>query len=133
MLYSEYKIQSYVERIRNPEIREIYTRLRIDMNCLSTSKTQNQQSELCPFCESGPEDVEHFLFTCNRYHDIRLEFCNNLLEKENIDFNVFTMDRKLSYVLNVESSAKTTSTCCKFLKKMYLKRLEDKNTSITRL
>ena len=36
----EYKTQNYIDKIKNPEIREIYTRLRIYLNSLTASKIQ---------------------------------------------------------------------------------------------
>ena len=108
-------------------MREIYTRLRIDLNCLTTSKAQgNLQRELCPFCETEPEDVGHFLFTCVKYRTIRSEFLKQISEKE-IDMTFVDLDinEKLRFILNVECSTGNIGICCKFLKRIYEERLKD--------
>ena len=61
-LHNDYKNENYIKLIRDPEVREMYTRLRIDMNILSTSKSQGTlQLELCPICKEETESVGHFL------------------------------------------------------------------------
>ena len=127
VLHSEYRIQNYINKIKNPEMREIFTRLRIDLNCLSTSKTQgNLQRELCPFCETEPEDVGHFLFNCAKYRTIRLEFYKQISERElSMTFDDFDINEKLRFVLNVECSTENIGICCRFLKRIYEERLKD--------
>ena len=124
VIHSEYKIQNYIEKIKNPEIREIYTRLRIDLNCLSTSKSQgDQQRDLCQFCHSEPEDVAHFLFKCNYYQDVRTDFYNRI----DSNFDQRTISEKMHYVLNVDTSAELLGACCKFIHNIYTKRFEDRS------
>ena len=127
VLHLEYKMQSYVDHITNPEIREIYTRLRIDLNCLTTSKAQGSlMRESCPFCNIEPEDVGHFLFRCEKYSDIRREFYNQVSEKETPGtFNDLDTNEKLRYVLNAETAPENIGRCCLFLKTIYNERLKD--------
>ena len=40
VLHSDYRIADYIDKIKNPDMRQIYTRLCRDLNCLTTSKTQ---------------------------------------------------------------------------------------------
>ena len=87
--------------------------------------------ELCPFCTSEPEDVGHFLFKCEKYSPIRLEFYTSIADLEkSMNFDNLNLNEKLRYILNVESSTEATAICCKFLKNIYSKRLEDKATLI---
>ena len=46
------ELSSYITQIRNPDIRQIFTRLRIDLNFLVTCKTKMTliQKDTCPFC-----------------------------------------------------------------------------------
>ena len=45
VLHKDYKVENYTKLIKDPEVREIYTRLRIDLNILSTSKSQGNVPE----------------------------------------------------------------------------------------
>ena len=75
LLHHEYKPQKYIRIIRNPEIREIYTRMRIDLNILSTSKAQgSNQQDVCPICNESCESVGHFLLDCEGFAAIRNVF-----------------------------------------------------------
>ena len=56
----------YLTHIRNSSIRNILTRLRIDLNCLATCKTQGNFS-MCPMCKLEPETVEPFIIKCPHY------------------------------------------------------------------
>ena len=127
VLHSDYRIENYIDKIKNPDMRQIYTRLRIDLNCLTTSKTQvGLQRECCPFCNIEPEDVGHFLFKCDKYQVIRSDFYKQISEKViNITFSDLNLNDKLRYVLNIEAPSDATGICCKFLKNIYDKRLQD--------
>ena len=57
-LKDHFGMSSYLTHIHNPSIRNIFTRLRIDLNYLATCKTQGNFS-MCPMCKLEPETVEH--------------------------------------------------------------------------
>ena len=125
ILHNDYKMENYVKLIKNPEIREVYTRLRIDMNILSTSKSQStRQLDRCPFCNEEPESVGHFLLKCNKYNTIRSDFANSIAA-HNQDFNSLTENEKVCYILNVDCPTEIIGKCCKFVHKIYTRRMED--------
>ena len=113
---------------KNPDIREIYTRLRIDMNILSSSKSQGpQQRELCPFCNETSESVSHFLLKCRRYDSIRNEFFDCLRRHDSFEsFNIMSDNDKLQYLLNVACPTEVIGECCNFIYKIY--KLRENNT-----
>ena len=121
-------MQKYVVTIKSPEIREIYTRLRIDMNTLSSSKSQgDKQLDLCPLCGSEKETVVHFLFRCSQFEHIRLVFYDELsLLGSNINHD--DENEKLRYLLNVQCPPEAVGTCCRFLQQIYSRRYEDRST-----
>ena len=127
ILHGEYKVENYIKRIKNPEIREIYTRLRTDINILSTSKSQGyQQLELCPFCNDEPESVGHFLLKCDKYREVRSEFVNQISTHDvERHFESLNENEKLRYVLNVECPREITRICCSFVSRIYLQRVKD--------
>ena len=67
-LKDNFGMSPYLTHIRNPSIRNIFTRLRIDLNCLATCKTQGNFS-MCPLCKLEPETVECFIIKCPHYTD----------------------------------------------------------------
>ena len=125
-LHNEYKIKNYITIIRNPEIREIYTRLRIDMNVLSTSKSQGAQLELCPMCNLEPETVDHFLLKCVKYSNIRNDFISEIsTHHPHFNFENLLTDDKIRYILNIDCPTEVVGSCCKFIYNIYNTRVKD--------
>ena len=121
ILHSDHKMQNYITCIKNPDIREIYTRLRIDMNILSSSRSRGlQQHEFCPFCNEESESVSHFLLKCKRYDYIRNDFFD-CLQKRNLleSFSIMSDNDKLKYLLSVGCPTEVIGECCKFIHKIY--------------
>ena len=59
-----FQLPEYINAIRNPDIRLIYTRLRTDLNVLSTCRASKKQSRMCPMCNTESETVTHFVLHC---------------------------------------------------------------------
>ena len=94
------------------------------MNKLSTSRTQNnQRSELCPFCETEPECVDHFLFRCSKYSEMRNDFYGKISNRDS-DFIGLDDNHKLRYILNVECPDKCIGICCNYVQGIYESRLK---------
>ena len=58
-LENNYEMKQYVTKVKDPNVREIFTRfLYIDMNLLNTSKSnREQQNVICSFCNVESETV----------------------------------------------------------------------------
>ena len=69
---------SYIHIIRNPRIRNIFLRLRIDMNILSTFRSSKNILSSCPLCSREPETVKHFILKCCRFADEREKFIDSI-------------------------------------------------------
>ena len=54
---NESEMSPYITKIRNPRVRLLYTRLRIDLHCLATCKTKARLSSdiSCPLCKDADE------------------------------------------------------------------------------
>ena len=69
--------------------------------------SENVQDKVCPFCEIGEEDEEHFLFECFLYNDLRVKFlseCINLplcelLKSEN-SMQRYNLSRYIFHAIN---------------------------------
>ena len=120
-----YKISKYIDKIRNPEIREIYTRLRIDMNLLSTSKIHgNQNRTLCLLCENENETVGHFILRCSKYQTVR-ENSFEMIKRNDLNFSHLSDDEKLRYILDVRCPEVNLGKCCNFIHDIYKLREKD--------
>ena len=122
LVHNDFKMSNYIEKIRNPATREIYTRLRIDMNLLSTSKIHgNQNDAICPLCNDGTETVGHFLFTCSKFNSLRKEKCDRIANYDP-QFNNLDEEEKLCYILDTRCPEENLGTCCNFVLSMYSQR-----------
>ena len=121
-IHKDYKLQDYIVNIKNPNVREIFTRLRIDMNILCTSKIHGSQNVTnCFLCHNGNETVDHFLLKCAKFNDIRTE---NFEKFQRIDSNFINLDdnEKIMYILSTECPEKCLVVCCNFVTDMYKQR-----------
>ena len=66
-LSDDFKLPVYINVIKNPSIRLLFTRLRIDMNVLSTSRGSKKRKDLCPLCSDEAEDVYRFVLRCPEF------------------------------------------------------------------
>ena len=72
---SEFKTQPYITLINNPTVREIFTRLRTDINILESCKSNIGNSPSggrCTFCSTQDlENPYHTIFVCDKFKNIR--------------------------------------------------------------
>ena len=121
-LNCDYEMKRYISKVKDPQIRKIFTRLRIDMNILKTSKSQGeQQNTICDFCNLEPETVDHFLLRCSKFENIR-NHSFDLLASSEPEIRNWIDNDKLKYILDLKCPNKSIGICCDFLKKIYLER-----------
>ena len=118
-------MKNHIRTIRDPEIREIFTRLRIDLNILSSSKSQSKyfsSTDLnCPLCNAEKESVCHFLFRCVKLERIRDMSLNKIILADH-DFKTMSESGKIQYILDLKCPIKNIGNICKFVKAMYAER-----------
>ena len=92
------ELSPYITQIRNPYIRQIFTRLRIDLNCLVTCKTKETliQRDTCPFCHIDGESVEHFLLVCTHFDKLHIDF-ENSIRNVLYSYDNLSLNSKLKY------------------------------------
>jgi hypothetical protein len=119
---------NYLFQIINPDIRNIFTRLRIDLNVLQSCATYKQRNEeACPCCKKSQESVEHFLLRCEYFSDIRLEF-NAKVEHCIRNFKYLNDNDKLQCILDLDPENRSNSKenfikhVCTFVQTIYKKR-----------
>ena len=125
MIQENYVMSKYVKTIRDPEVREIYTRLRIDLNYLASSRAQLKYyagAEIkCPLCNTETESVCHFLFKCVNFKSIREDLLSRVILTDP-SFKNFSEKKKLRYVLDLQCPEGNVDNCCRLVKHMYTQR-----------
>ena len=119
-LKDNFGMSPYLTHIRNLSIRNIFTRLRIDLNCLAMCKTQGNFS-MCPMCKLEPETVEHFIFKCLYYTDERNVFKATILPISQ-SYSSYNNVRKMQYILDLRCPTQAVSSCIKFISTIYKTR-----------
>ena len=125
-----YRKRHYLTAVQSPDIRTIFTRLRIDSNKLADSKLRSfryksQLDDNCSDCQVQ-ESVTHRLLYCTKggLDKIRESFYKAMNEVVK-NFSLFENCKKINFILNVASDtndfvrAKVVSYLCKFVKDMY--------------
>jgi hypothetical protein len=119
---------TYLSIIKNPSVRNVFTRLRVDMNVLQTCKSKTQQNILnCPFCTNCIETVGHFLFHCHHYEQQRKALFG-VLQENVCNFRLLSEMEKMKIILNLDTRRiiknipHTISAIIKFINESYLSR-----------
>ena len=122
-LKSDFSRSEYLEKIRNPDIRKTFTRLRIDLNILNTCKFRQRKmiSPRCTYCEGADEDVIHFLLHCTKFADMRNIFMQRM-RAEYSNFSNISDLQKLKIILNLDCPTSIEPIVCNFVKNLYFAR-----------
>ena len=120
-LSDDFKLPVYINVIKNPSIRLLFTRLRIDINVLSTSRGSQKRKDLCPLCSVEAEDVSHFILRCPEFATERDRFLSNA--SVYMSNNELSTDAsKLNVILNLRCPPECIPLCCEYVNTIYKKR-----------
>ena len=122
-LKSDFCRSQYLEKIRSPDIRKTFTRLRNDLNILNACQFRKRKvtSPKCTSCQGADDDVTHLLLNCTRFNDIRNVFTQKVCE-EYSNFIHMSDSRKLAFILNLDCPTNIEPICCSFVKNIYFSR-----------
>ncbi len=118
----------YLKGIKDIEARQTFTRLRLDMHVLPTSKCRKNtnpygdNSQLCPLCKKESESVEHFLLRCPKFSDTKQNFINGIVLFEP-NFNRMNNDKMLKTMLYLECKPEARHLVIEFITNIYKQRL----------
>ena len=117
-----YSFKGYLSRVRNPDIRTIFTKLRIDMNELNACRFRLKKilSPKCNVCLNEDEDVKHVLFKCSKYELLRKCFYDNISKKPPY-FISLSNSNKMNIVLDMKYK-EFDGYVCKFVSDVYTSR-----------
>ena len=127
--YNRYEMSTYITAVKNPDIRTIYTRLRIDMNVLSRSRSCKYIKDMCPLCDTKPETVSRFILECPRLSYLRGKFYDNVSSHSPAlkDKNEMT---QLKYILDLQCPPDTVRYCCQYIRDIYCFRGKCENNVV---
>jgi hypothetical protein len=121
-LENEYEPCAYLDVIRSPSIRSIFTKLRISQSKLNAHQF-NREDVNCSVCGIR-EDTRHLLFECQMmklvnirtsYHSRMVQVCDKYLH--------MSSEEKMRHVLNLTfKNPMAINTTCKFVTDMYQAR-----------
>ena len=122
--YSEYRRKKCVELNESCDVRNIFTRLRIDCLILESSQSKlNKSSDgICPNCEENVlESLTHFLLHCSKFASERKIVYDNLAQ---IDYHFVTMNDKncMKYFLDLKCPRECINLCCTLVAGLYRTR-----------
>ena len=117
---TEFKRSGYIDKIKSPDIRKTFTRLRIDNNVLNECKFRFNQiiSKSCYHCKNTTEGVSHFLLDCDLYKQKREAFYG-IVSKTDRSFERLSSPKKLNFILNLDCPVELEGACCKFVQDVY--------------
>ena len=116
----------YIELIKSCDVRNIFTRLRIDCHILESSQRKLNKSSngICPNCDSNViETPIHFLLNCQKFASERTRAYEILLEKDSC-FSMMNETEKVKYILNLDCPDSCINICCNFVSSLYRKRVK---------
>ena len=122
-LKTEFMRSEYIDKIKNPDVRKVFTRLRIDNNILKECKSRFNPniSKYCTHCSNMTEDVKHFLIDCDYFKAKRDRFFG-IVSRNDANFDLLSAESKLQKILNLDCAADVEGVYCKFVYDMYVTR-----------
>jgi hypothetical protein len=103
-LKCEYVCSAYLNQVKSPNMRRIYSKLRLNYGILNYSKINDSSANVCKLCDSGSiENITHFLCECPILKHERQTFSSKLMFHLPA-FKHFSNDDKISLILNLDMS-----------------------------
>ena len=121
ILSNQYVVPTYINMIRNPVIRLLFTGLSTDLNTLAPSRASKKRTELCPLCHNEPETVSHFITRCPAFVTERKKFYDNVSHVSPSLSNKCD-NQQLEYILDLRCPPEIINQCCKFVANLYARR-----------
>ena len=87
----KYEYEEYLDKVKNPKQRTLFTKLRISNHKLEIERRRYQrpyikpEDRLCQLCGSEKEDEKHFLLRCAAYDNLRKEFLIQMKRESHFD------------------------------------------------
>ena len=104
-----YERSAYLSVIKTHNIRNIFTRLWVDINILASCRYRQPSAPVCPMCHTGVEDIEHFILVCPKWHHLRSKFFRSVqVFSPSLASNL----EKLNYILDLTCPSEAINHCC---------------------
>ena len=113
-----YELSAYLSVIKTHEIRNIFTRLRVDLNILASCRYKQPSAPVCSMCQTVVEDIEHFILVCSTWQHLRSEFFRSV-QVFSPSLAMASNLEKINYILDLTCSSETISHCCAYVERFY--------------
>ena len=114
----------YIDRVRNPVVRLVLTRLRIDMNIYSTYDDKNDTPTVCPICKTEMT-LCHLLFHCSHFISNRRNLYREL-EHNSTNWKQMNDEQNLLLLLGKQFSDPILNICCEYICDLYKIKVREK-------
>lgn len=106
---NEYKMEEYLSLIKNPTIRRTLSQYRISNHKLQIERGRYEniprEKRICKLCDSGNVENEfHFVFTCQKYQQLRDNSNNILKNLFNLNTTTETKQKLLEHTMSSNDS-----------------------------
>ena len=112
---NEYERGAYLSVIKT---HEIFTRLQVDMNILASCRYRQPSAPVCPMCQAGVEDKEHFILVCPTWHHLRNEFFR-WVKVFSPSFPMASNLEKINNIQDLTCPSEAISHYCAYVKRIY--------------
>ena len=120
-LKSTFERSPYIDLVKNPETRLIFTRLRIDMNVFSDYMRKKYiGTATCPLCNRGPDSFQHILLHCPYFKEKRDNLFQNI-ELQLPRWRYMDDDMKLNWIFDLKCP-NVIGSCCSYVHYIYTLR-----------
>ncbi len=133
LIKDTYTCSPYLALLRSPNIRSIFTKLRINNSTLRSSMKFNVTDGYnCPVCnENVLEDANHFLCICPKYNSLRDTFfqkmkklVRNFSSMSDKDRLILVLDLKIDCVIKNSDKDEFVNLVATFIKSIYSLRMQ---------
>jgi len=103
MLKHEYACSPYLYKIKSPNMRRIFVKLRLNFGFLKYSRMTNSNNYICTLCDSGSiENITHFLCECSKLSQERETFLTKIT-LQLPGFRTLSASDKVKLILNLDA------------------------------
>ena len=103
LMKTSYEFSDYLNKVKSPKMRTIYTKLRFNERLIKNSLHANDPHYKCPMCNTNEtESVQHFLLYCPHYN-VHRDKLLGIFSRKSSKFNILSPCDKIRVLLNLQT------------------------------
>jgi hypothetical protein len=130
-----YEMSNHLKNIKNPDIRNTISRLRVDLKkleiCQGTKKGIPKDQRFCPKCSPQVETVQHFLLHCRAYDEKRAQLYCKLKQCGLTNIETMPDGQKIRLLLDTKTTVPDNAQMAihKYIADIYSCRLQKESAN----